>query len=63
MWIEEDYEELNPKARLALQRAKRVNKQRTVPVRINSYTVIYITPEQSADPKFMERFNKQWEER
>lgn len=63
MWIEEDYEELHPKARKALQRAKAVNRKKTVPVRVNSHTVIWITPEQSADPKFMERFNKRWETR
>lgn len=45
MWIEEDYEELHPKARKALQRAKVVNRKKTVPVRVNSHTVIWITPE------------------
>lgn len=63
MWIEEHYGDLKPRARAALKTALEVNKNRTVPVRINSYTLVYVTPEQSADPKFMKRFLKKWEAR
>lgn len=63
MWIDEDYEELNPKARMASNGRRLSIEKKTVPVRVNSHTVIWITPEQSADPKFMERFNKRWETR
>lgn len=62
MWIDDDRER-PAKAREALRIAKQVNRKHTVPKRIDSKTVIWITPEQSADPKFMKRFNKQWETR
>lgn len=63
MWIDEDYGEQPTKAREALRRAKQVNRKHTVPKRIDDKTVIWITPEQSADPEYMERFNKFWERR
>lgn len=62
MWIDDDRER-PAKARETLRIAKQVNRKHTVPKRIDSKTVIWITPEQSADPEFMKRFNKQWEQR
>lgn len=63
MWVDDDYGEQLPKAHAALKRAKDVNRKKTVPKRIDSKTVIWITPEQSADPEYMERFQKRWEQR
>lgn len=63
MWIDDDYGEQPTKVREVLRAAKHTNRKHTVPKRIDSKTVIWITPEQSADPKFMKRFNKQWEQR
>lgn len=66
MWLDEDPEERNPrseKMRVALERAHRYERPRTVPVRVDGKTVVWITPEQSADPQFMKRFNKRWEQR
>lgn len=44
-----------PKAHRALSVAKERNKGRTIPVRVNSYTIVYLTPEQAADESFVER--------
>lgn len=50
---------LNRKAAVsALNKAKEVNKDRTVPVRVDSHTTVFITPAQAANKKFMERFWK-----
>lgn len=39
----------------ALSIAKSKNSKKTVPIRVNSYTVAYVTPEQAQNKKFIER--------
>lgn len=66
MWVDEDPDERDPKrarAYEALCQAKAATADRTVPIRINSYTVIWIKPECAADPAYMKRFYKNWETR
>ena len=43
------------KGQRALSIAKTKNSKKTVPVRVNGYTVVYVTPEQAEDPKFIKR--------
>lgn len=45
----------NPKVNQALATAKEKNANKTVAIRVNSYTVVYVTPEQAQDEKFIER--------
>lgn len=50
---------LNRKAAVqVLKKVKEVNKNHTVPVKVDDHTTVYITPAQYADKKFMERFWK-----
>lgn len=44
------------KALRVLDRAKAMNADKTVPVRVDSQTVVFITPEQHKDPAFMKQF-------
>lgn len=46
------------KAIATLNVAKEKNANKTVPIRVNAQTVVYITEEQSKDKKFMDRFWK-----
>lgn len=52
-------------AQLVLRKAKQseLNKRRTVPKRVRDGLTVFITPEQNNDPRFMKRFQKQWEKR
>lgn len=66
MWVDEDADERDPhrpRAHEVLRHAKEVTANRTVPVWINNHTVVWITPEHAADPKYMTRFRKNWETR
>ena len=58
-----DYSEFKQNRRKAaevLKKAKEVNKNKTVRVVIDDRTAVYITPEQYANKKFMERFWKRY---
>lgn len=55
MALESQWEADRPKAHRALAVAKERNKGRTIPVRVNSYTIVYLTPEPAADEAFVER--------
>lgn len=66
MWLDEDPDERDHKSekmRNAVEKAKKYAATRTVPKRVDSHTVVWITPEQAADPNFMKRFNKRFEQR
>lgn len=50
---------LNRKAAVqVLKKAQEVNKDHTIPIKVDSHTTVYITPAQAANKKFMERFWK-----
>ena len=50
---ENEWEVDRSRSHRALATAKEKNARKTVPIRINSYTIVYVTPEQANDPDFV----------
>lgn len=49
-----------PKANRALAAAKAKNANRTVPIRVNGYTVVYVTEEQAKDKEYIAQMIKRY---
>lgn len=66
MWVESEEDEENisrSRAQQALVKARRIAFTHTVPVKVNNHTTVLVTPEQAADPEYMQRFKANYEYR
>lgn len=60
MALESSFIHNRRKALEVLNAAKTTNADRTIPIRVDRSTVIYITQQQAENPKFIDRLRKRF---
>lgn len=63
MWVDSEEDAANTsrtRAQEVLAKARRIAFTHTIPVRVNGYTTVLVTPEQAADPNYMQRFKNNY---
>lgn len=60
MSLESQWVADKPKANRALDAAKVKNANRTVPIRVNGYTIVYVTEEQAKDKEYIAQMIKRY---